>query len=288
MLKSIIKLIRVKQWIKNAFVLAPLLFSLNFLNVEPCIKAILAFLSFSFTASAVYVMNDICDRKKDALHPTKKNRPIASGKISVKQALFIVIALLVADAMCLYELPHKVAYTILAYVFINILYSIRLKHMVLVDVFVIAVGFILRVYAGAYAIDVYVSSYIFMTTLFVSLFLGFTKRKMELLHSGVTTRKVLKKYSENMTNEYIIISIAITIMCYALYTLEPSVIARFATNKLIYSVIFVTYGMFRYLYILDKYKDVEDPTENVLTDKGLIVVCLLYVAYIVTIFTHII
>lgn len=288
MIKQVIKLIRVKQWIKNAFVLAPLLFSLNFMNMQADIKALLAFLAFGFTASVVYVMNDILDRKKDALHPKKKNRPIASGKISVKQALFIVAGLLVVDAVCLFCLPLKTALTILIYVLINILYSFRLKHIVLVDVFIIAIGFILRVYAGAYAIGVAVSSYIFMTTLFVSLFLGFTKRKMELQHSGVTTRKVLKSYSDNMVTQYIVISVALTIMCYALYTLEPSTIERFGTNRLIYSVIFVIYGMFRYLYILDKYKDVEDPTENVLTDKGLVAICFLYVLYILIIFTHII
>ena len=244
------------------------------------------FLAFSFTASVVYVMNDILDRKKDALHPKKKNRPIASGAISVKQALFIVAGLLIADILCLFCLPIKTALTILLYVLINILYSFRLKHIVLIDVFIIAIGFILRVYAGAYAIAVPVSSYIFMTTLFVSLFLGFTKRKMELQHSGATTRKVLKNYSDNMVTQYIVISVALTIMCYALYTLEPSTIERCGTNRLIYSVIFVIYGMFRYLYILDKYKDVEDPTENVLKDKGLISICLLYVLYILVIFTH--
>lgn len=288
MIKQIIKLIRVKQWIKNAFVLAPLLFSLNFMNMQADIKAGLAFLAFSFTASVVYVMNDILDRKKDALHPKKKNRPIASGKISVKQALFIVAGLLIADAFCLCCLPVKTTLTILIYVLINILYSFKLKHIVLVDVFVIAIGFILRVYAGAYAIGVAVSSYIFMTTLFVSLFLGFTKRKMELQNSGATTRKVLKSYSDNMVTQYIVISVALTIMCYALYTLEPSTLARFDTNRLIYSVIFVIYGMFRYLYILDKYKDVEDPTENVLTDKGLIAICALYVLYVLAIFVGVV
>ena len=174
------------------------------------------------------------------------------------------------------------------YVLINILYSFKLKHVVLVDVFIIAIGFILRVYAGAYAINVPVSSYIFMTTLFLSLFLGFTKRKMELAHSGTTTRSVLENYSDNMVSQYIIISVALTIMCYALYTLEPSTIDRFATNRLIYSVIFVIYGMFRYLYILDKYENVEDPTENVLKDKGLISICVIYVLYVFAIFMDII
>lgn len=288
MLRQILKLIRVKQWIKNAFVLAPLLFSLNFMNIDLCLKELLAFFAFSFTASTVYVMNDIIDRQKDALHPTKKHRPIASGAVSVPMALTIVCGLLIAAAFCLYTLPLKTTLSVLLYILLNILYSAKLKHVVLIDVFIIAIGFILRVYAGAYAISVPVSSYIFMTTLFISLFLGFTKRKMELLHSGAKTRKVLQNYSDAMVNQYILISVALTIMCYALYTLEPSTIARFETNRLIYSVIFVIYGMFRYLYILDKHKDVEDPTENVLKDKGLISVCLLYVFYVLAIFANLI
>ena len=233
-------------------------------------------------------MNDILDRKKDALHPKKKNRPIASGKISVFTGLIILLSLILSTVLCLWNLPVKTTLTILIYVLVNVLYSFKLKHIVLVDVFIIAIGFILRVYAGAYAIGVPVSSYIFMTTLFISLFLGFTKRKIELSHSGTITREVLKNYSDNMVTQYIVISVALTIMCYALYTLEPSTIERFGTNRLIYSVIFVLYGMFRYLYILDQHEDVEDPTENVLTDKGLIAVCILYVAYILGIFTHII
>lgn len=288
MMKSILKLIRVKQWVKNAFVLAPLLFSLKFLEPDSVIMAFIAFFAFSFTASIVYVMNDILDRKKDALHPVKKNRPIASGKISVKKALSIVGALALADAFCVLLLPYKAMLSILIYVLINICYSFRLKHIVLIDVFVIAIGFILRIYTGAYAIGVSVSSYIFMTTLFLSLFLGFTKRKMELLHSGETTRKVLQNYSESMVNQYIVISIALTIMCYALYTLEPITIEHFGTNRLIYSVIFVIYGMFRYLYILDKRKDVEDPTENVLKDKGLIGACAVYAIYMMLLLAKII
>ena len=138
------------------------------------------------------------------------------------------------------------------YVAMNVLYSYKLKQLVLIDVLIIAFGFILRVYAGAYAIEVPVSSFIFMATLFLSLFLGFTKRKGELIRSGSEGRAVLEKYSLKVIDQYIIISATLTIMCYALYTLEPSTIARFSTNRLIYSVIFVIYGMFRYVYILDK------------------------------------
>ena len=289
MIKNILKLIRVKQWIKNAFVLAPLLFSLKFTEMGAVVQSALAFAAFCFIASAVYVMNDILDRKKDALHPKKKNRPIASGKIQPVTGGGIACLLIVATAICLFILGSaKTAMTIMIYVILNILYSYKLKQMVLVDVLVIAVGFILRVYAGAYAIGVPVSSFIFMTTLFLSLFLGFTKRKAELIRSGSEGREVLEKYSKEMVNQYIVISVALTIMCYALYTLEPSTIARFSTNRLIYSVIFVIYGMFRYIYILDKDENVEDPTESLYRDKGLMGACILYVLYVLAIFAEIV
>ena len=253
------------------------------------VQSALAFAAFCFIASAVYVMNDILDRKKDALHPKKKNRPIASGKIQPVTGGGIACLLIVAAAVCLFILGSaKTAMTIMIYVMLNILYSYKLKQMVLVDVLVIAVGFILRVYAGAYAIGVPVSSFIFMTTLFLSLFLGFTKRKAELIRSGSEGREVLEKYSKEMVNQYIVISVALTIMCYALYTLEPSTIARFSTNRLIYSVIFVIYGMFRYIYILDKDENVEDPTESLYRDKGLMGACILYVLYVLAIFAEIV
>lgn len=289
MVKDILKLIRVKQWVKNAFVLAPLLFSLKFIELSADIKALFAFFGFSFAASFVYVMNDIVDRKKDALHPKKKKRPIASGRISIVTGWAISIILIVLSIICFTVLgSSKAFYAISIYVLMNIMYSWKLKHIVLIDVLIIAIGFILRVYVGAYAIAVPVSSFIFMTTLFLSLFLGFTKRKMEFLKSGTATRSVLEKYSLEIVNQYIIISVALTIMCYALYTLEPSTISKFETNRLIYSVIFVIYGMFRYLYILDCHENVEDPTESLFTDKGLMGACILYVAYVLAIFLNII
>lgn len=289
MLKSIIKLIRIKQWVKNAFVIAPLLFSLNFMQPFAVINTMLAFVAFCFVASFVYVVNDICDRKKDAVHPVKKKRPIASGKISPRQGVMIALVCLGIAALCLYELSvPKVALVLALYLVMNFLYSVKLKHIALLDVLIIAVGFILRVYAGAYAIGVPVSSFIFMTTLFLSLFLGFTKRKAELSGTGSQTRKVLRVYSEAMINQYIIISAALTIMCYALYTLEPSTIARFETNRLIYSIVFVIYGIFRYIAILDGNENIEDPTENLLKDKGLISACALYVLYVFLLFINLI
>ena len=288
MLHQIIKLIRVKQWIKNAFVLAPLLFSLKFLDVIADIQAMKTFFAFSFTASIIYVLNDILDRKRDASHPVKKNRPIASGKIPVKLGIIIIFFLSLLDIICLLHLAAKAALSILIYVVLNLLYSFKLKHIVLVDVFAIALGFVLRVYAGAYAIDVPVSSYIFMTTLFIALFLGFTKRRQELIHAGDSARNILKDYSVDMLNKYIIMFATLTIMSYALWTLEESTTNKFGTNRLIYSIIFVIYGLLRYVHLLDKNQDAEDPTETLLKDKGLLCVCVLYVLYIFAIFINLI
>ena len=204
-------------------------------------------------------------------------------------AELIALFLLGISVVCMFFLnSEKTVYTLFLYVIINIIYSLKLKQVVIIDVIIIACGFILRVYAGAYAINVPVSSYIFMATLFISLFLGFSKRRGELIRNGANARDVLTKYNAETLNSYIVISMALTIMCYALYTLEPSTIERFKTNRLIYSIIFVIYGMFRYTYILESDKNSEDPTENLVKDKSLFITCGLYVLYIVAIFLKII
>lgn len=285
MFSDVLKLIRVKQWIKNVFVLIPLSFSLKFTELSVCIQALYAFLAFCFTSSFVYVLNDIMDREKDKLHPKKKFRPLASGALSVSFAFFLLAVLLGIVAILLLTIHNgKIFIIICAYLVMNFLYSLKLKHLVLADVFVIALGFILRVYAGAYAIEVQVSSFLFMTTFFLALFLAFSKRKSELTKTGESTRAVLKKYSAEIINQYIIISAGLTILCYSLYTLEPKTIEHFGTNRLIYSVFFVTYGIFRYMYLLNFLEEIEDPTEAVYADKGLFLTCLGFCGYILLIF----
>lgn len=289
MISDVIKLIRVKQWIKNIFVIVPLFFSLKFTELSVCIQALYAFLAFCFTSSFVYVLNDIMDREKDKLHPKKKFRPLASGALSVSSALVLLAVLLGIIAVLLLKInDSKVFIIICTYLIMNFLYSFKLKHLVLADVFVIALGFILRVYAGAYAIDVSVSSFLFMTTFFLALFLAFSKRKSELSKTGETTRSVLKKYSAEIINQYMIISAGLTILCYSLYTLEPNTIEHFGTNRLIYSVFFVTYGIFRYMYLLNFLGEIEDPTEAVYADKGLFLTCAGFCGYILLILFNIV
>ncbi len=287
-MKAWLKLIRIKQWVKNAFVLAPLLFSFQFTDIPSVLSALYAFLAFSLIASAHYIVNDIQDREKDALHPQKKYRPIASGVISVKKGLAATLFLLLGGTSVLILLGDiKVAGVIGLYLLINVLYSGKLKNIVLLDVFVIAVGFVLRVYAGAYAIHEPVSSFIFMTTLFLSLFLGFAKRKGELLRHGTASRTVLKKYGKEMLNAYLAVTMALTIMSYALWTMETNTKANLGTHRMIYSIVFVVFGMFWYVYILDKYNGSEDPTENLYKDKALLLTCCTFVGYVLLLFLNV-
>ena len=181
----------------------------------------------------------------------------------------------------------KVAGVIGLYLLINVLYSGKLKNIVLLDVFVIAVGFVLRVYAGAYAIHEPVSSFIFMTTLFLSLFLGFAKRKGELLRHGTASRTVLKKYGKEMLNAYLAVTMALTIMSYALWTMETNTKANLGTHRMVYSIVFVVFGMFWYVYILDKYNGSEDPTENLYKDKALLLTCCTFVGYVLLLFLNV-
>ena len=287
-MKVWLKLIRIKQWVKNAFVLAPLLFSFQFTDIPSVLSALYAFLAFSLIASAHYIVNDIQDRGKDALHPQKKYRPIASGVISVKKGLAAALLLLYGGGVFIWMLGDiKVAGVIGLYLLINVLYSGKLKNIVLLDVFVIAVGFVLRVYAGAYAIHEPVSSFIFMTTLFLSLFLGFAKRKGELLRHGTASRTVLKKYGKEMLNAYLAVTMALTIMSYALWTMETNTKANLGTHRMVYSIVFVVFGMFWYVYILDKYNGSEDPTENLYKDKALLLTCCTFVGYVLLLFLNV-
>lgn len=290
--KDILHLIRIKQWIKNAFVLAPLFFSLKFTNLGAVEQTLITFISFCFISSFVYINNDLADIEKDRLHPVKKNRPLPSGKISASFARILSLFLFAAAFILTYffdsENRYKVMIVFALYIILNIFYSFKLKHIAILDVFIIATGFILRVYAGAYAIGVPVSSYIFMTTLFLSLFLGFSKRLSEAVRTSALTRGVLEEYTVPALQNYVVITISLTIMSYALYTLEPSTIARFSTNRLIYSIVFVIYGLFRYLNLANHTNSQEDPTENLLKDKALIITCLGYVLFVLSIFLKII
>ncbi|MDR2778079.1 MAG: UbiA prenyltransferase family protein [Rickettsiales bacterium] len=240
----------------------------------------LACLAFCLASSFIYIVNDIVDREKDKLHPQKRNRPLASGAVKVPVAIAAAIFSLIIASALLYGLgSFKSAATVAIYIGINILYSWRLKTLPLVDVFCIAFGFILRLYAGALVIDVPVSGHLFMITLFIALFLAFGKRKSELLKIGAVARKSLSGYSLETIDKYLVVLAGAIIISYAIFTLDATVSDKFG-DHMIYSLVFVIYGIFRYMAELDRSEDYYDPTENLYRDKILLTVCVAFGVYV--------
>lgn len=279
-LVELLKLIRVKQWIKNVFVFIPLIFSKHVLDSQYDLKIGLGFLAFCFISSVVYVLNDIVDRDADKLHPKKKHRPLAAGTIAVPVAILTAICLLILYTVTGASLGARFLSTGLAYFALNLLYSFYAKNVVLLDVFCIAGGFMLRVIAGAYAIQVESSSWLILTTMFLSVFLGVMKRRSELAiigkTNGASTRRVLEEYSIGFIDQMAGISASAVIICYALYTVAQRTVTAFHTEGLIYTTPFVVFGIFRYMLLVYKHDEGENTTEIMLTDVPMITTVLLY------------
>ncbi len=285
MLLNVVKLIRVQHWIKNLFIFVPLIFALKFTDLNLVLKSILAFFSFSLASSFVYIVNDIVDKEKDQTHPKKKNRPIAKGSISVINAIVLSVFIIAAAIGISISLNIPTFSVVLAYLIMNTFYSFILKNVVLIDVFTIAMGFVLRVVAGALAINVEISNWVLLTTFFISLFLGFGKRRCELdlVNDGKDYRPVLDHYSIQLLDYMIVVSLTLTIIAYSLYVVDPEIISKFKTDKLMYTIPIVVYGVFRYLHSIYVKKEGE-PSEIVFSDPGLIVSVLLWGASVLTIF----
>jgi len=280
-LGSYLKLIRPKQWIKNLFVLAPLVFARELFDPSPLLLTLKAFAAFCLTASAVYILNDIADVKADRVHPEKRLRPIASGRVSVRQAIGLLVLLLVGVTILVAGMDKRYLAILVTYFFLNVAYSFKLKETVLLDVFIVSAGFMLRVLGGAFAIDVVVSNWIVLCTLFISLFLGFAKRRAELVvHQGLgvtSERKVLTLYSAHFIDQMLTVTTAGAVISYALYTVAPRTIEIFGTDKMIYTTVFVLYGMFRYLYLVHTAETTENPTNAVTSDATIMVTVLLWI-----------
>jgi 4-hydroxybenzoate polyprenyltransferase len=285
---NLVKLSRPKQWVKNFFVFAPLIFSKHIFDVTFLLTSIAAFAIFCLSSSSVYVLNDIMDADSDRSHPKKKYRPIASGEISVKTAIiFLLILLIIVGAACSF-MKQIFVFVIALYIVTNFLYSWKVKSIVLLDVFFISFGFMLRVLGGAAAISVSVSSWMVLTTIFISLFLAISKRRAELSQvinqdNIEKQRKVLKDYSVEFADQLNTIAAAGTIISYALYTVSERTVATFGTEKLIYTTPFVIYGIFRYMYLMHRKNLGESPTSIVTKDIPIMLNVLIWFFACVTI-----
>lgn len=262
---------RPSHWVKNAFIFAPLVYGKALMNTESDLRAVMAFFAFCFVSSSVYILNDIVDRNADSQHPKKKHRPIASGAVSVGSAV-VQLGLVAAVAVVLAsQLPWQAGACIAIYAVLNLGYSFGLKHVVLLDIFIIAAGFMLRVLTGAKAIQVDVSEWLIICTLFLSLFLGVAKRRSELAHLGRgDSRKVLEDYTPELIRVILNVSVAGSIMSYTLYSVSDHTQQFFGTDKFVYTVPIVMYGIFRYLYLDEKRRTAENPVAVILRDPSLI------------------
>lgn len=267
------KLLRPRQWTKNLIVFAALIFSKNLFDLTLVIKEIMTFFVFCLLSSAIYIFNDICDREQDRLHPLKKNRPLASGKAKVVPSLVMAVVFLTLCLLWSLWIHIHLLWIVFGYLALQISYSIYLKRVVLWDVIVIAIGFVLRAVAGAVSIGVLISDWLLLCAFLLALFLGFCKRRQELVifkDSEVSSfRRVLDHYSASLLDALISVVTGTTVIAYAIYTVWPDTVQKFGTHRLLYTLPFVVYGIFRYLYLVHQEDKGDSPTRVLLTDLWL-------------------
>lgn len=273
-IRHIIKVARPTHWIKNLFVFLPVFFGGGLLNTSEAVSAALTFLSFSLAASAIYCLNDIIDVNADRAHPVKCKRPIASGAITIPQAYGMMALSMLVSIVLMFLLPAgqtKTIFVIVAYFLINVAYCLRLKDYAIIDVCIIASGFVLRILAGGYATGVQLSKWIVLMTFLLTLFLAFAKRRDDVLRmntTGQAPRANTSRYNLTFINQAITITAGVMLVCYVMYTVSPEIIAQFATDKLYLPSILVILAILRYLQISFVDEKSGDPVKVALSDRA--------------------
>ncbi|MFR1380320.1 MAG: decaprenyl-phosphate phosphoribosyltransferase [Clostridium neonatale] len=281
----IIKLMRAKHYIKNIMIFIPIVFAAKFTNKIDIIRTIATFISFSFLASFIYIINDIIDVEKDRQHPIKKNRPIASKEISVNNAILISIILFIISFILAYFIDTKIIVINLIYLATNILYSFYLKNIPIIDVSIIALGFILRVMAGGSAISVTLSSWLLLTIMVLSFYLGFGKRRNEIIKtdSSIKTRSVLKAYSISFLDNAMNLMMTLSIVFYSLWVIDLNKVLNNIKLELFISIPMVIIGMLRYSLVIEGDSHA-DPTDVILSDRMLQIIIIVFTIYIISIY----
>ncbi len=281
-LSAILVLARARQWVKNLFIFFPLIFSGQFADSTLVWRAFGAFIVFCLISSSVYIANDILDINSDRLHPMKSKRPLVTKKINRQWAKVLSFLLCLLGLAAAYPLGFPFMSIVGGYLLINVAYNIYTKHVVLLDAFFVAIGFLLRVWAGACAVGVEPSVWLQLCIFILALFLGFSKRRYELVslkENAAEHRSVLTHYTSYLLDQIIIICSTLTIVFYGLYTISDDVVDRVG-HGMVYSLLFVIYGIFRYLYLIHVKKLGDDPVETIFIDRPLRWNILLWLVFI--------
>ncbi|PID56020.1 decaprenyl-phosphate phosphoribosyltransferase [candidate division KSB3 bacterium] len=278
-LQALIRAMRPNQWTKNLIVLSGLIFARELFDPQSLLRAIAAFFLFCLLSSTIYLVNDIKDVERDRQHPLKSKRPIAAGDLSLPAAWASAATLGVVALLGSFVLDFSFGVVALLYCALLCAYSFWLKHLVILDVLTIAIGFVLRAVAGAEAIDVEFSAWLLLCTILLALFLGLSKRRHELSLLGgkaSSHRKILQEYSSHLLDQMIGVVTASTLMAYALYTMDDGTSEKFGTSYMILTVPFVIYGIFRYLYLVHQKDKGGNPSTLVISDKPILVTVALW------------
>jgi 4-hydroxybenzoate polyprenyltransferase len=278
--------LRPHQWTKNLLVLAPLALAKHLFELGPLLSALAAFALFCGLSGTVYLLNDVADFERDRVHPLKRKRPVASGALPVRTAAGAAVVLGLACLGLSAALGRAFALCALAYLALNLLYSFRLKEIVIVDVLSVSLGFVLRPVAGAVAVGVVISEWLLVCTILLALFLVLSKRRHELTSLNDEAsghRKILAEYSPYLLDQMIAVVTASCVTAYAFYTTAPDTREKYQTDKLVWTLPFVLYGIFRYLYLVHQKEQGGSPSDVLLTDRPLLVAVALWAAALVAI-----
>lgn len=284
---SIIGLLRPGQWVKNIVIFGALIFSREFTEPDSVLTTLSAFAIFCVLSSVIYTVNDITDRESDRAHPTKRNRPLASGQVSVTSAAILAVILAIIGLGLSLTLPITFFYFAVGFLLFNFLYSLVLKNIVIIDVMAIAVSFVIRAAAGAAAISVPYSSWLIACTFLLALFIGFGKRRHELVTlkaDAASHRQTLSKYSTYFLDQLIGVVTASTLIAYTFYTLSPEIQSKLGVEHLELTIPFVLYGIFRYLYLIHQEERGGSPSRLLLSDGPILLDIVLWFLSVVAIF----